>query len=289
MGLQSPPLQLGDTPAETRDIWRNLPPLYWLLEVPDLKPGVRVMVEDATRQGRDGRHLPVVCMQYVGSGKVLLQTTDETYRWRWRTGDAVIRRYWIQMIYFLCRSKIVEGDQPATLTPDQPEYRRGETVRLRLKFIDEEKAPAAEQGVKVVLEQGGRQVQELWLQRVVGSHTTFEGLLQNLPPGSYRAWAATPLAEGSPPAADFTVKPPTGESDRVQMDRAALEEAARRTKGRYYTFETARQLSDDLPPGNQQPYETRPPVPLWNSHALLLLFLALLVGEWVLRKAGGMV
>ena len=288
-GLQSPPLQLGDTPAQTRDIWRNLPPLYWLLEVPDLKPGARVLVENAARQGRDGRHLPVVCMQYVGAGKVLLQTTDETHRWRWRTGDGLIRRYWIQMLYFLYRSKPGEGDLPAALTSDQPEYQRGETVRLRLKFADEDKAPATAQGLKVVVEQHGKQVQELWLQQPAGSRATFEGLLQNLPPGTYHARVITPLGDGGSPATDFTVKPPVGEFDRVQMDKAALEDAARRTKGGYYTFETARQLPADLPPGNQQPYETRPPVPLWNSHALLLLFLTLLIGEWVLRKAGGMV
>lgn len=289
VGQQSPPLQLGDTPAQTRDLWRNLPPLYWLLETPDLKPGARVLLEDATRQGRDGKHLPVVCMQYVGSGKVLLQMTDETYRWRWRTGDALSARYWIQMIRFLCRAKLVEGEQQAALSRDQPEYQPGEPVRLRLRFADERQAPADEQGVKVVVEERGKQVQELWLRRTAAGHGTFEGLLNNLTPGSYRARVVAPILEGGQPATDFKVNPPVGEFDRVQMDKKALDEAAGRTKGRFYTFDTARKLPAELPPGNPQPYETRPPVPLWNSHALLLVFLVLLIGEWVLRKAGGMV
>jgi hypothetical protein len=37
------------------------------------------------------------------------------------------------------------------------------------------------------------------------------------------------------------------------------------------------------------PYQTLPSLPLWNKWPLLLLFLVLLIGEWLLRKRGGMV
>ena len=40
LGLASPAMQLGDTPEESRAIWQNLPPLYWMVEAADLKPGV---------------------------------------------------------------------------------------------------------------------------------------------------------------------------------------------------------------------------------------------------------
>src|SRR5208282_4560875 len=49
LGLASPAMQLGDTPEETERIWRSLAPLYWLLELPELKPGVRVLAEHPTR------------------------------------------------------------------------------------------------------------------------------------------------------------------------------------------------------------------------------------------------
>ena len=77
LGLASPGMQLGDSPEESGRIWRGLPPLYWLLEVPELKPGARVLAEHPTRVGPDGRHLPVICFQYVGAGKVLFHATDE--------------------------------------------------------------------------------------------------------------------------------------------------------------------------------------------------------------------
>ena len=48
-GLALPPMQLGDTPEESRAIWEHLPPLYWLMEAPELKPAARVLAEDPNR------------------------------------------------------------------------------------------------------------------------------------------------------------------------------------------------------------------------------------------------
>jgi hypothetical protein len=92
MGLADPAMQLGDTPEETARIWKNLPPLYWLLDVPEVKPGVRVLAENPSQSGANGRRSPVFCLQYVGAGKVLFQATDETWRWRYRVGDVFFAR-----------------------------------------------------------------------------------------------------------------------------------------------------------------------------------------------------
>ena len=63
----------------------------------------------------------------------------------------------------------------------------------------------------------------------------------------------------------------------------------RLTKGRFYAFADAGRLPGDLPEGHQVPIENLPPLPLWNKWPVLLVFLVLLIGEWLLRKRGGMV
>jgi hypothetical protein len=107
--------------------------------------------------------------------------------------------------------------------------------------------------------------------------------------GNYHAWIAVPAVEGRAPAAEFAVVPPPGEFARVRMDTAELQQAAQESKGRLYTFLTASRLLADLPEGRPVPIETLPPKPLWNRWPVLLLFLVLLIGEWLLRKRGGMV
>lgn len=289
LGLTSPPMQLGDTLAETAAIWQNLPPLYWFLEAPDLKPGVRVLAEHPQRMGHAGERLPVIMMQYVGAGKVLFHATDETWRWRYRVGDVFFARYWVQMIRFLARSKLAESGATALLSADRQEYRRGEPVLLRARFVDERLAPAEDDGVTVVLEHKGHKNQRLKLHRNSASRGVFEIVLPKPAIGAYHAWIAIPPASGRAPAVDFTVVAPPGEFEKVEMDAAELRRAAEMTKGKFYTFTTADRLLADLPEGRQVPIESLPPKPLWNTWPLLLLFLVLLTTEWLLRKVGGMV
>jgi uncharacterized membrane protein len=288
LGLALPPMQLGDTPEETLAIWQHLPPLYWLMETQELKPSARVLAEDPNRTLRDGRKMPVVIMQYVGAGKTLFHATDETWRWRFRTGDVYFARYWIQMIRYLSRSKLTESGQRAVLSTDRREYLPGEPVKLRVRFADERLAPPEDDGVSVVVEQAGRQTQKIALRRTSG-RGTFEGTLDRPTPGGYHVWMAIPRMEGTAPAADFIVNPPAGEFAQTRMDAAALREAATATGGKYYTVENAAELLADLPPGRQVPIETLPPIPLWNRWPAILLFLALLIAEWVMRKRRGLV
>ena len=89
-GLNEPNMQLGDTPAETVQIWQKLPPLYWLLEA-QAKESAEVLAEHPTRRGPDGRPLPVILQRRAGAGMVLFHATDETWRWRYQVGDVFLR------------------------------------------------------------------------------------------------------------------------------------------------------------------------------------------------------
>ncbi len=298
LGLTNPAMQLGDTMEETQKIWQTasggdkpaLPPIYWIAELPELKPSARVLAEHPTRTGPDGKRLPLIVLQYVGGGgKVLFHATDETYRWRRRVGDLYYARYWIQTLRYLSRAKLSEGDRSARLSTDRREYQLGEPIRLQVHFADERIAPLDDNGVTVELEQIGRQTQKVQLHRMETGRGHFEAALNGLPAGGYHAKMVVPTLSGRVPAADFSVAPPQGELARVQMDAAEMRQAADLTHGQYYTCADASKLVDKLPDGRQVPIENLPPVPLWNRWPVLLLFLTLLIGEWLLRKRGGMV
>ncbi|MEX2112711.1 MAG: VWA domain-containing protein [Pirellulales bacterium] len=288
LGMSSPQMQLGDSPAETERIWRDLPPLYWMLEAPQVKPGARVLAEHPSQLADDGRRLPVFAMQYVGAGKVLFHATDDTWRWRHRVGDVFFARYWIQAVRYLSRSKLLGKEHAVELTADRREFRRGEAVRLRVRFIDEREAPVAEDGVAVVLEREGTKNQRINLHRNATNRGVFEGVFNEAMDGRYHAWVATPTFPGKAPSTDFLVVAPPGELERVQMDVAELKRAADETRGRFFSINQVERLLDELPPGRQVPIETLPPEILWNKWWLLSAFLGLIVTEWILRKRKGM-
>ncbi|HWB08068.1 MAG TPA: VWA domain-containing protein [Pirellulales bacterium] len=287
-GLAGPTMQLGDTPAESAEIWQKLPPLYWLLSVPALKPAARVWAQHSLRATAAGQQLPLVVMHYAGAGKVIFHATDETWRWRFRVGDVYFARYWVQTIRYLSRSKLLGKDRSAELTSDRREYRRGENVLLRVRFFDDRQAPAEDDGVTVIVEREEAKSERLQLHRNANNRGVFEGTLTRSVDGTYHAWVASPTLPGEAPSADFRIVAPPGERAKLQTDVAALHRASSETRGRSYNVSTAGRLLKDLPEGRQVKTDPLPPIPLWNHWLLMTLFTGLIVGEWILRKLAGM-
>jgi hypothetical protein len=289
LGLASPMMQLADTAIANEKLWREeLTPLRWFASVPDLRPGVRVLAEHPTRRTDRGTPLPIICLQFVGAGKVVFHSTDETYRWRIRVGDVYFARYWIQTIRYLCRAKLLAGNRAAELSTDREEYRRGDAVNLQVRFLDDRLAPEQDDGVMVVVERAAGQRRNMTLRRQASERGVFAGSAGPLEGGQYRAWIAAPTLAGEPPSRQFTVVTPPGELARTQMDMAELREAAKITGGKFYTFASASRLLGDLPRGRQVRIESLPPEPIWNAPIFALLFVGLIAGEWLLRKRVGM-
>jgi hypothetical protein len=289
LGRSSPMMQLADTPAANEKLWReDLAPLRWFATVTEIRPGVRVLAEHPMLKGSRGMPLPIICLQFVGAGKIVFHATDETHRWRFRVGDAYFARYWIQTIRYLSRSKLLSGDRAVELSLDREEYRRGDEVNVRVRFLDDRSAPAKDDGVLVVVEQEGGERRTVTLHRHASERGVFEGSAGPLADGNYRVWLAEPVSGSQPPSRAFTVVAPPGELARLQMDAAELREAAKISSGKFYTIATAGKMISDLPRGRPLRIESLPPQPIWNAPLLVGLFVTLLGFEWLMRKRLGL-
>lgn len=275
--------RFADSDRESFEIWQALPPLFWMVDVAELKAGAIVFATHPLRTSARGK-APLIVTQRFGAGKVLFHATDELWRWRFRTGDVFYGRYWVQVVRFLARSKLLGKDPTAELLVDRKAYRSGESVNVRVRFVDEKLAPAAKDGVVVVVEREDGAQTRLTLSRVPEISAVFEGQLARVGEGRYHAWIASPAFTRAPPAEDFEVRPSERETRVVRTDVAELTEASRSTGGRMYTLLEADRLAADIPPGLPVPLETEEPVPLWNHWLTLVVFGALLCGEWILRK-----
>jgi len=78
--------------------------------------------------------------------------------------------------------------------------------------------------------------------------------------------------------------PPKGETQRLEMDRATLTRLAETTRGKFFTLADAHRLVGQLPLGQRVETGSLPPLAIWNRWQVLLLALALLIGEWLVRK-----
>lgn len=289
LGLDSPTLQLGNSPSESSTVWSQLPELRWLLEIPDVNTTAMVLAEHPTRQSISSRPLPVILLQFVGAGKVVFHATDETFLWaRFQGDDDVYGRYWHQTLRYLSRTKLLADRSPIDLMSDSQQYVSGDDVYLRVLFRDERLAPAANDGVTVMVQSDDGSKQTITLFRSTTQRGLFAATVRDLSVGKYGVQLATPVVPKQPSALSFTVNSLLNERSRLEMDLQGLKAAAEISKGRFYTVRNASRLIRDLPPGNQVRIESSPAEPIWNSSWLAGLFILVLATEWILRKRAGL-
>jgi len=291
IGLRSSSMQLGKTRRATAGIWATLPPCYWMLEAPDLKPAARVLARrslpgHAPQSPRAG--LPAIVTHYAGRGTVLFHAIDATWRWRFRVGDIYFGRYWIQALRALARNRLGTGGHRVELICDRSRYALNEPVHLRARFFDGRLAPETDDGVVVLVRSAASPPRRQRLRRIEGNRRLFEGELSGLSAGTYRASIAIPTFPADPPSADFTVVATPREFQSTAMAAADLATASAMTGGRSYAAATSGRMARDLPRGTRRLVEALPAVPIWNRPWMLSAFLLLLTAEWMVRRRIGL-
>ena len=278
-------MRLVDDSQDNQRVWGDFPELHWMLETSAVLPAARVLAIHPRRVAESGDPLPLICMQFVGRGKVVYHATDESYRWsRHPEGDQHYARYWLQLIRYLCPSRNNAAEAVVNLQAGRDEYRLGDLARIVLHFGDERLAPAGDDGAVVVVQRQGGRRHRVAMSRIDNRRGEFGGEISALPVGEYRVWLAEPALPEHSPTAQFAVRNPDDEYVRLRVDSEELKAAAERSGGRYYAGTEARRLARDLPAGKQVRMQALPPTPAWNTGWLAALFVGLLVVEWSLRK-----
>jgi hypothetical protein len=290
-GKAHPIFRLSPDQTESGAIWAKLMPQYWAAQGTKRRPSAEVLAvhpELANVRTADGlERSPLVVQQFVGAGRVLFFGFDETWRWRFRDDEVRYNQFWVQTIRYLARFR---QERTELVLDRQTPYRRGEPIRLTVRFPDD--APPPDQGnVEVAIkrtppgEPNAVDRQTLRLARVQGSRATYEGVLTRTPDGQYTFTLASPPSPGKPPTARTSVLPPAGEMDRLQMNQTDMEKAARLTRGRFYTLADVHRLVDELPPFERVTLDQAgPDWLLWNHWLIFAVLLALLTCEWLGRK-----
>ena len=286
-GRSNPIFRFGDDEATSNGIWSRLPELQWYFAAPRKKPAAVVLAEHPTIAGNEGP-LPLMLYQILGSGKTMFHAVDDTWRWRFRVGDRYFGRFWTQTIRFLARSKIL-GQKKAEIQTERKRYLRSQPIEIKVRFPNPADAPGSGE-VAVEVERKGHGSRRMTLKVAKDSRNLFEGVIPQAVEGEYEVrLLPPPVLEGGLPSIAFGVDPPAGERERTQMNEAELARAAATSGGKFYVPSDADSLLRELPKPQQVPLDTDPPIPLWNTWPVLVLFLTLLTLEWVLRKRAQMV
>jgi uncharacterized membrane protein len=263
-------------------------PIFWYARGVSTKPGVgEVMAEHPSEVGPDGRRAPITVVGRFGAGRTLFSAIDDSWRWRFYTGENIFNTYWVQQLRYLARSRKL-GQRKFTLVSQRPIYDLGQQVRLTARAIDPQLLTQLPEQLRVQLTSAdGQLVRQETLTRQAGTDTYLASFTAD------RIGKYTVTLPSVAPGIDEMTVPidiavPRLELSSPQVDRVTLGRLASETSGEVIELASAATKLPTIPSAQRQvPLITSQP--LWDAPIALAAFILLLTGEWVARKIFGMV
>lgn len=286
---EHPLVNLYETPELSRRAWAALPPLDGWGRFSSVRPGATVLASHPTETTEDGKPLPVAAVRSFGRGKVMLISTDSS--WRWKLGAAAdpdasgfYARFWTRAVQYLTGSldlsKVKFAPLPDRVPPREPAH-------LSLRVFDEGFGPASASDTRLSVTWTGADghVREIAPRETEPGAYAVE--LTGLTPGPQKVRASARV-RGRPWGDDevrFTWEP----AQEEPMDRNWLIKAAAAGGGKFQDLSVSArpdELLDLLPlphPREETVRRLHPFIsPLWLLAAGCLFLL-----EWALRRRSG--
>jgi uncharacterized membrane protein len=290
-GAESSIFRFFEDKAKNENFIKNeIQPIFWFCQGVQVKPGSgEVYAQHPTVTAPDGRKAPLLVLGRYGAGRTLFSAIDDSWRWRFYTGENVFDTYWIQQFRYLARSKKL-GQRKLNFQTFRTAYELGEQVRLSLKILDPQLLTQLPEQIPVEINgaQDGKTVYRENLVRQEGQVDLFLASYTADRIGKFKA-KLPPIAGGiDAMEIPFEVNVPRLELNEPQVDRQLLSRLAAETMGKTYELDQAKaHLAADIPSAAKQiPVEISEP--LWNKNRALAIFVLLITVEWVLRKSYGM-
>ena len=278
-----------DRAANDRFLKEELQPMFWFARGITTKPGVgEVYAEHPNETSPDGRRAPLLVLGRFGAGRTLFSAIDDSWRWRFYTGESVFDTYWIQQLRYLARSKKL-GQRRLTFVSNRPAYEQFDQVRLMLRVLDPVLLQQLPEAIDVeMVDEQGQPVRRDRLLRQDGQPENYAASFTADKVGRYTMRLAPVAGEAAALDLPLEVIVPRLELTEPQVDRQLLTRLAAETLGRPVAFAEARAVLPGMIPSAARIIPIQASEPLWDAPVAMWVFVLLITAEWVLRKVFGM-
>jgi uncharacterized membrane protein len=264
-----------DKEANRKYVEELSPPLFWYCHDVPAKPQATVLAVHPLDKS------PLLVVSQFGAGRTLFSAIDDSWRWRYYTGENIYNAYWVQQVRYLARNRKLD-ERNVTFEPSQSEYQLGQQVDLDLTVLDPRLAQELGPQIPVdILDSAGQPVRRVQMNRLENS-------------ANYAvSWTADVLgrftarlpALGDGPTMDrpFAVKSPQLELEMPVVDHSLLS-----SLGRTVDLSDARTQLPRMIRSAARTIPIETSRPLWEAPFALIAFAGLITAEWVARKLFGM-
>ncbi len=272
---------------------KDFPPLLTAnVSAGPANPTTEVLVE-----GKLGdRTFPLVASTRFGQGRVVSIMTDTIWRWRlaaksWGADRSPYDTFWTQLMDWLIpKEQDKQNTNKVELYTERANYLMGERPELRaiVTLVDDKAKAPASLSVKIKTPDGKSfdyTMKSALLPAAGGRQVPgYRVEVEPNVPGVFAAHSVVEIA-GTKIEGDtrFVVAKPATELTSKPIDREFLKQIATQTGGRYFAMTEWDQWPGSIHYKEQQ-FSRMQIADLWNNPLVLILFLAALSGDWILRK-----
>src|SRR5262249_5894710 len=141
IGKMHPIFRFSPDEKDNEEIWSKLKEFYWFADGYVPKRAAEVLATHPTLKGANKKSPekhPLLLQQFAGAGRCMFFGFAESWRWNWREDQQHYNQFWIQAIRSLARTRL--GRIELRLDRQTP-YRRGEPIKVLVRFPDDERPP----------------------------------------------------------------------------------------------------------------------------------------------------
>jgi len=280
----------------------KLPALRGCVTLERAKPAASVLAVHPTRQNANGP-LIVLAVQRFGAGRSAAFSADTTWSWylplRGLGAESPYERFWGQLVRWVAgvEARVRRTSSAVVVRPDRTHVQLGKQVKLLARAWDDKGKPAPEARVACeIAPAGGGESQTISMPSapVLGAGL-YETTWTPAREGEYTLMVRATDSQDQPLGSDsitVRVAPRSAETDRLARDEENLRLIASRSDGRYADISALPDVLDHV-------IARRAPLagasvprrrwPDWNRKSrwftvLFVAFVALITGEWMLRR-----
>lgn len=286
-GLGHVAAQIDPDGSSDSERWDSLPPLSVINHIQRVKPGATTLLSG---EGTDGPRVVLAYHRY-GRGKAVALPVMDSWLWQLHADipveDQTHETFWQQLLRWLVDAVPDYVDA----RPEQEKVEAGEAVRIITEINDSAYVEVNDAHVEATLTAPDGSIQVVPLEWTVDRDGEYAGTFNPAMEGDYQIEIQAGRGVDQTLGADETflrVGPSTEEYFDASLRRSVLERLSEETGGRYYDPSSVESLPEDiqLTGGGVTLTEEHD---LWDMPFLFFLLVALVGGEWVLRRRRGLI
>jgi hypothetical protein len=284
-GQLHPLTRLSPLVDENIKLWKTLPGQHWYYQgIKKAKRSAMVLVEHGEQSNEYGP-IPLLAVHRFGKGEVFFVGINSIWRWRYKIGNKITRRFWSQGMQYLGLPHLLGHVDRVNIDTSGQDFEVGDAIEVHLRVMDERYEPWSDDSTVLLCK--NKETSEV-VEFSMGSAGVKSGRYQGEILLKEGEW--TLMVQGLEDQKEkiIMVKKPRYETYNPAMNKPLLMDMAKVSDGQFIGPDELKDLPDLLA-DKKELMRNVSELEIWDKGLFLFIFMMAATLEWFIRKRNDLV